>query len=45
MIGLLLLGANWRDLRAKARTRARVAAAQQAAPTASARTEPEVTLV
>jgi electron transport complex protein RnfE len=45
MIGLLLLAANWRDLRAKARARARAAAAKHAAPTAPARAEPEVTLV
>jgi electron transport complex protein RnfE len=45
MIGLLLLAANWRDLRAKARARARAAAAKRAAPTAPARAEPEVTLV
>ena len=43
MIGLLLLGANWRDLRAKARARA--TAAKQAAVLAPARAEPEVTLV
>ena len=45
MIGLLLLGANWRDVRAKARARARAAATKQTAPTAPARVEPEVTLV
>lgn len=45
MIGLLLLGANWRDLRVKARARARVVPAKQAAPSAPRRAEPEVTLV
>ena len=45
MIGLLLLGANWRDLRSKARSRARVEAAKRTAVPAPAVPEPEVTLV
>lgn len=45
MIGLLLLGANWRDLRAKARARARIEAAKRTASPAPAVPEPEATFV